>query len=136
VSKRRLQIAISCDGEAIPHRHFGDCPEFRIYEIFDDGTYRLLEKKLNTSPEERKHADKRKLKGVIGMLPGCEVVISGQLSPNFLRMRKGLPVQPSVTTARDIESLLGVLKDSFDALFNLVTARRRGEYPAEIPTLG
>ncbi len=72
-----IRLALSCAGEIVPRKHFGDCPEFRVYELAEDGESRLIETQNNTSPEEQRHADPKKLKGVTSLLPGCEVLVSG-----------------------------------------------------------
>jgi len=133
--KRTIRLAISCDGEIVPRRHFGDCPQFRIYEISEDGEPRLIEIRANTSPEEERHADPKKMKGVIALLPGCELVVSGLESPNFLRIRDTKPLQPVVTERGTVEETLEAIHRAFDDLYGLIEARRRGERPAVIPTV-
>jgi len=130
--RRRIQLAIACEGEAIPRKHFGDCPEFLVYELYEDGECRLIKTQSNTSPEEQGHADPKKLKGVTGLLSGCEAVVSGLLSPNFIRMRDTKPIQPVVTQEKTVSEALAALGESFEELFDLVSARRRGERPAVI----
>ncbi|HEX32247.1 MAG TPA: hypothetical protein ENF88_00975 [Candidatus Acetothermia bacterium] len=130
--KKRIQLAIACEGEQIPRKHFGDCPQFRVYELYEDGEYRLMETIDNTSPEEERHADPKKLKGVTSLLPGCEAVVSGLLSPNFMRMRDTKPIQPVVSQGSTVDEALAALGESFDELFTLIDARRRGERPAVI----
>ena len=130
--KKRIQLAIACDGEEIPRRHFGDCPQFRVYELFDDGQWRLLNTRDNTSPEEEGHADPKKLKGVTSLIPGCEAVVSGLASPNFVRMRDTKPIQPVVTKKETVAETLVALVESFEDLFGLVSARRQGERPEVI----
>lgn len=134
-SKRVLRIAIGCDAGRVPRKHFGDCSEFRIYELFEDGTYNLIEIKQNASPAEKQHADPNKLRGVLSELQGCEIVISGLLSPNFMRMRDTKPVQPVVTKLEEIPALMQAAHAEFEKLFSLVLSRRRGERPREIPVL-
>ncbi len=130
--KKRIQLAIACEGEQIPRKHFGDCPQFRVYELYEDGEYRLMETIDNTSPEEERHADPKKLKGVTSLLPGCEAVVSGLLSPNFMRMRDTKPIQPVVTKEETVTATLSALGKTFEELFDLVSARRRGERPSVI----
>ena len=131
--ERKLRFAISCDGETVPRKHFGDCPQFRIYELSESGEPRLIEVKENTSPEEERHADPKKLKGVIGLLPECDLVVSGLQSPNFIRIRDTKPIQPVVTEEGTIEGALRALQKAFDELVTLVEARQRGERPQVIP---
>ncbi len=135
-NRRRIKVAISCDGETIPRRHFGDCPHFRVYEIYEDGECRLICIQDNTSPEEKVHADPKKLKKVTSILPGCEVVVSGLASPNFVRMRDTKPIQPVVTNGKTISETLSVLLEAFEDLFGLVDMRRRGDHPKVILTIG
>lgn len=134
--RRRIQLAIACDGEQILHRHFGDCPEFRVYELYEDGEYRLIRTRDNTSPAEQQHADSKKLKGVTSLLPGCEVLVSGLASPNFVRMRDTKPIQPVLTTEETVSGALRALVKVFEELFDLVSARRQGEHPAVILEIG
>jgi len=131
--KRKIRLAISCDGEIVPRRHFGDCPQFRIYELSEEGEARLIEVRNNTSPKEERHADPKKLKGVIGLLPECDLVVSGLESPNFLRIRDTKPIQPVITEEESVEGTLRALHRAFDTIFSLVAARRREEFPAVIP---
>jgi len=134
--KRKIQLAIACEGEQIPRRHFGDCPQFRVYELYEDGTYRLVKTQKNTSPEEKRHADPEKLKGVAGLLSGCEALVSGLVSPNFVRIRDTKPIQPVVTKEDTVDGTLKALGAAFDNLFGLVNARRQGEHPSVILELG
>ncbi len=132
---KTLCIAVGCERGKVARKHFGDCPEFHVYKVHADGTYQFITTKQNLSPEEKQHADPNKLKGVLGELSGCEVVVSGLLSPNFIRMRDTKPVQPVVTSITDIDALLHAITATFDQVFALVTARRRGERPQTIPVL-
>ena len=129
---RRIQLAIACEGEAIPRKHFGDCPEFLVYELYEDGECRLIKTQSNTSPEEQGHADPKKLKSVTGLISGCEAVVSGLISPNFMRMRDTKPIQPVVTKKETVAETLAALAESFEDLFGLVSARRQGERPEVI----
>ncbi|MEA3239429.1 MAG: NifB/NifX family molybdenum-iron cluster-binding protein [Candidatus Bipolaricaulota bacterium] len=133
--RRRIQLAIACEGQQVPRRHFGDCPEFLVYELHEDGEYRLIKTQSNTSPEEKRHADPEKLKGVAGLLSGCEVLVSGLQSPNFARIRDTRPIQPVVTKEETLAGTLSALGKAFEELFQLVSARRRGERPAVILTV-
>jgi predicted Fe-Mo cluster-binding NifX family protein len=135
-TQRHIRLALSCAGEIVPRKHFGDCPEFRVYELAEDGESRLIETQSNTSPEEQRHADPKKLKGVTSLLPGCEVLVSGFQSPNFLRIRDTKPIQPVVTTEKTVEATLRAVSKAFDEISRLVNARRRGEHPPVILTVG
>lgn len=134
--RRSIKLAISCDGETVPRRHFGDCPHFRVYEIYEDGECQLICMQENTSPEEQVHADPKKLNVVTSILPGCEAVVSGLASPNFVRMRDTKPIQPVVTNGQTVSETLAILVEVFEDLFGLVELRRRGDHPKVILTIG
>ncbi len=134
--RRSIRVAIACKGDQIPRRHFGDCPQFRVYELYEDGEYHLIRTQRNTSPEEQKHADPKKMKGVTSLVSECEALVSGLASPNFVRIRDTKAIQPVVTKEETVAGTLRALGRGFDELWGLVTARRQGEHPAVILTIG
>ncbi len=136
MEKRKLRAAIGCDEGAVPRKHMGDCSEFCIYDVYEDGTYELVTRKPNTLPEEKQHADPAKLQQALKELADCEVMVSGLLSPNFIRMRDTKPVQPVVVKPGTLEEAMKLLHENFDHIYSLVEARRRGERPKEIPIIG
>ena len=133
---RKIQLAIACEGERIPRKHFGDCPQFRVYDLYEDGKYHLIKTQDNTSAEEKRHADPEKLKGAASILPGCEALVSGLASPNFVRVRDTKPIQPVVTEEETVAGTLSALGAVFEELFSLVSARRQGEHPPVILKIG
>jgi len=136
VEKRKLRVVIGCDEGQVPRKHLGDCGEFCIYDVYEDGSYELVEKRPNTLPEEKQHADPEKLNRALKELAGCEVMVSGLLSPNFIRMRDTKPVQPVVVHGRpQIPDVMQALHENFDHIYALVEARRKGERPQEIPII-
>jgi hypothetical protein len=107
-----------------------------VYEIYEDGECQLICMQENTSPEEQVHADPKKLNVVTSILPGCEAVVSGLASPNFVRMRDTKPIQPVVTNGQTVSETLAILVEVFEDLFGLVELRRRGDHPKVILTIG
>ena len=133
MEKRKLRVVVGCDEGKVPRKHLGDCLEFCIYDVYEDGSYQLIETKPNTLPEEKQHADPAKMQQALKELAGCEVMVSGLLSPNFIRMRDTKPVQPVVIQFPEIEDVMRILHENFDHIYSLVEARRQGERPKEIP---
>ncbi len=133
---RCIKIAIGItSGKIDTKKHAGDNPVFYIYEFCEDGTYKLLKEVKNTTPEERKHADEKKMKGVMSLLGDIDVIVGGLMSPNFLKMRDKTAVQPLVSKIESLEAFFQKLKEEFDHIYELVEKRRKGERPKEIPTL-
>ncbi len=131
-----VKIAIGVTDEKIDiKKHAGDNPMFYIYEFCKDGVYKLLKKVENTAPEEKKHADEKKMKGVMSLLGDIDIIVGGLMSPNFLNIRDKTPIQPIVSKIEDIDEFFEVLKENFDHIYDLVEERKKGERPKEIPTL-
>ena len=133
---RCITLAIGVtSGKIDVKKHAGDNPMFYIYEFCEDGKYKLLKEVENTAPEEKKHADEKKMKGVMSLLGDIDIIVGGLMSPNFLNIRDKTPIQPIVSKISDIEEFFQELKSNFDYIYDLVEKRRNGERPKEIPTL-
>jgi len=131
-----IRIAIGITNEKIDiKKHAGDNPMFYIYEFCENGAFKLLEKIENTAPEEKKHADERKMKGVMALLGDIDIIVGGLMSPNFLNIRDKTPIQPIVSKIEDINEFFEILKKKFDYIYSLLEKRKKGERPKEIPTL-
>lgn len=133
---RRIRIALgSEDGMNISHTHLGMAEKFHIYDLWENGNYRLIEKRVNRSPQERRHADPEKRKAVTETLKDCDLFVGRRLSPNFVRLRDNTRFQPVVTEIDTISDFMKELVNSFPHLFDLVKRRKDGEQPREIPKI-
>jgi hypothetical protein len=138
---RKIRVALgSNDGKKIIPDHMGAARDFYIFDLFEDGSSVLVEKRENTSPEEdeseSKHGDVRKLKSAMGIFEDCEVVLGRRGSPNFVRMRDTTEFQPVVTRVDSLSGSVLELARSFDEIYGLVERRKRGERPQAIPVIG
>ncbi len=133
---RCIKLAIGVtSGKIDVKKHAGDNPIFYIYEFCENGKYKLLKEIENTTPEEKKHADEKKMKGVISILGDIDIIVGGLMSPNFLNIRDKTSIQPIVSKISNIEEFFQELKLNFDHIYDLVEKRRNGERPREVPTL-
>ena len=135
---RTIKVAVgSNDGTHVVPGHFGESRVFLVYELAEDGNYRLVEKRENTSPTEgpKSHDVAEKRRAVLSILSDCQVFVAGRMSPSFAKLRDGSPVQPVVSEVALIPELLRRLEEKFDRLFSLVAARARGKFPHEIPVI-
>ena len=133
---RCIKLAIGVtSGKIDVKKHAGDNPIFYIYEFCENGKYKLLKEIENTAPEEKKHADEKKMRGVISILGDIDIIVGGLMSPNFLNIRDKTSIQPIVSKISNIEEFFQELKLNFDYIYDLVEKRRNGERPREVPTL-
>ncbi len=133
---RCIKLAIGVtSGKIDVKKHAGDNPIFYIYEFCENGKYKLLKEIKNTAPEEKKHADEKKMKGVMSLLGDVDIIVGGLMSPNFLNIRDKTSIQPIVSKISNIEEFFQKLKLNFNHIYDLVEKRRNGERPKEIPTL-
>lgn len=138
---RKIRVVLgSDDGEKVIPDHMGTARNFYIFDLFEDGSSVLVEKRENTSPEanenESKHGDVRKLRAAMGIFEGCDVVLGRRGSPNFVRMRDNTEFQPVVTRVDSLSGSVLELAKSFDKIHGLVERRKRGERPQAIPIIG
>jgi hypothetical protein len=138
---RKVRVALgSDDGETIIPDHMGAARDFYIFDLFEDGSSVLVEKRENTSPEEdeseSKHGDVKKLKAAMWIFKDCDVVLGRRGSPNFVRMRDNTEFQPVVTRVDSLSGSVLELTRSFDEIYGLVERRKRGERPQAIPIIG
>ena len=131
---RKLRIALgSEDGINICPTHLGMADRFYIYELWENGDYKLVEWRLNSSPQEKRHADPEKRRAITEILKDCEIFVGRKLSPNFIKLRDNTQFQPVLTEIETISDLMDELRNFFPRLFDLVERRRRGARPKEIP---
>jgi len=118
----------------------GAARDFYIFDLFEDGSSVLVEKRENTSPEEdeseSKHGDVKKLKAAMWIFKDCDVVLGRRGSPNFVRMRDNTEFQPVVTKVDSLSGSVLELARSFDEIYGLVERRKQGERPQAIPIIG
>jgi len=135
MGKLRIGLA-SNDGKAILDDHMGQAKDFYVFDVSEDGTYQLVEKKKNTSPEEEgKHGLDKKRTSVMDILHDCCIFVGGRMSPNFVKVRDNTGVQPVVSKILEIPAFMQVFAKNFEHIYQLVELRRRGERPKEIPIL-
>jgi len=133
---RKLRIALgSKEGTNISPTHLGMAEIFYIYELWENGNYKLIEKRVNESPQERKHADPVKRKAITEILQDCDLFVGRRMSPNFTEIRDSTKFQPVVTEIEPIADFMDELTNFFPHLFDLVERRGRGEHPQEIPRI-
>ncbi len=85
-----LTLAVaSDDGKHFIKRHFGDAESYLVYNLDKKG-WTFVKKIVNSSEEERSHADPVKAGSIAGILKqeGVQVLVSPVFGPNIKRMIK------------------------------------------------
>ena len=134
---RKMRIALgSNNGEDIFPAHMGTADYFYIYDIFENGEYRFIEKRRNTSPEEEgKHGLVKKMKVAVEIFKDADIILGRRNSPNFKRISAETKYQPIVIKINKISSIIEKLKELFDEIYNLIKQRKEGNKIDRIPII-
>ncbi len=126
---RKLRVAFGMENEEkLTDTHYGDSEFFLIYEILEDGTAKLLEKRPNRAKEmeehESEHGDPRKFRAVIEQLKDVDVLAAFRMGPNFLRIRDQSNKVAFFTSTRDLNLALQRVIESFEELWRQVEEKK------------
>jgi len=135
---KKIRIALgSNDGENISPSHMGMAEDFYVYDLFEDGNSTFIEKRRNTSPNEKgKHGLPKKMKAIMEIFKDADTIIGRRISPNFINIAANTKFQPVVVETNKISEIMKEVTKSFDEIYNLVEQRKTGNRPKEIPKLG
>ncbi|BAA30326.1 NifB/NifX family molybdenum-iron cluster-binding protein [Pyrococcus horikoshii] len=127
---RCLKVAFGMeDDEHLIDAHYGDSEFFAIYEICEDGSVKLLEKRNNKAKdleeEDEGHGDPRKFRAVVGQLLDVDVLAAFRMGPNFLRIRDKTNKVAFFTRTRDLNVAIQRIIENFDDLWNQVQEKKK-----------
>ncbi|ASJ11111.1 dinitrogenase iron-molybdenum cofactor [Thermococcus sp. P6] len=127
---RCLKVAFGMENdETLVDAHYGDSEFFAIYEVCEDGSVKLLEKRVNKAKdfeeEDDGHGDPRKFKAVVGQLMDVDVLAAFRMGPNFLRIRDNTNKAVFFTRTRELSVALQRLVENFDSLWAEVQEKKR-----------
>ncbi len=129
--RKCLRVAFGMENdETLIDAHYGDSEFFGIYEICEDGSIKLLEKRLNKArdfeeEESGGHGDPRKFKAVVSQLLDVDVLAAFRMGPNFLRIRDKTNKVAFFTRTRDLKLALQRVVGNFDELWEQVDEKKR-----------
>ncbi|WP_324735350.1 NifB/NifX family molybdenum-iron cluster-binding protein [Thermococcus sp. SY098] len=126
---RKLRIAFGMENEGkLTDGHYGDSEFFLIYEILENGTAKLLEKRSNRAKKmeehESEHGDLRKFRAIIEQLKDVDVLAAFRMGPNFLRIRDQSNKVAFFTNTRDLNLALQRVIESFEELWKQVEEKK------------
>jgi len=134
---RCLKVAFGMeDDEHLIDAHYGDSEFFAIYEVCEDGSVRLIEKRPNKAKDfeeehDEGHGDPRKFKAVVSQLLDVDVLAAFRMGPNFLRIRDKTNKVAFFTRTRDLKLALQRILENFDDLYSQVQAKKAEKPPIE-----
>ncbi|ASA77710.1 NifB/NifX family molybdenum-iron cluster-binding protein [Thermococcus sp. 5-4] len=133
---RCLKVAFGMENdETLIDAHYGDSEFFAIYEVCEDGSVKLLEKRHNKAKdfeeEDESHGDPRKFKAVVSQLLDVDVLAAFRMGPNFLRIRDKTNKVAFFTRTRDLNLALQRVVENFDDLYSQVQAKKAEKPPIE-----
>ena len=134
---RKLKIALgSNDGKNILSGHMGMAKDFYIFDLYEKGDVKFLEKRTNISPPETgNHGIREKRNAVTEILGDTEVFVGRRMSPNFIKIAANTKLQPVVANIDSIPEIMKAITKSFDKIFTLVEQRNQGNFSQEIPKI-
>ncbi|RLF88728.1 dinitrogenase iron-molybdenum cofactor [Thermococci archaeon] len=124
---RCLKVAFGMeDDEKLIDAHYGDSNFFAIYDVCEDGSYRLLEKRINKAKEveEEEHGDPKKFRAIVELLKDVDVLAAFRMGPNFLRIRDQSDKVAFFTRTRDLKVALQRVIENFDELWRQVQEKK------------
>ncbi|MDV3104608.1 NifB/NifX family molybdenum-iron cluster-binding protein [Thermococcus waiotapuensis] len=134
---RCLKVAFGMEGEeTLTDAHYGDSEFFAIYEICEDGSVKLLEKRPNKARDfeekhDEGHGDPEKFKAVLGQLLDVDVLAAFRMGPNFLRIRDKTKKVAFFTRTRDLRLALQRVFEDFEELWEQVQEKRTVRKPID-----
>ncbi len=123
---RVLRVAFGLNkNNGLTEEHYGESDKFAIYEVREDGSYRLIEYRDNNAKgiqeeHEKYHGDPRKFKAVIEQLSDVNVLARFIMGPNLLRIKRQSDKVPFLTRTRDLNLALKRVAENFEELWKQV----------------
>ncbi|MBP1912983.1 putative Fe-Mo cluster-binding NifX family protein [Thermococcus stetteri] len=133
---RCLKVAFGMENdETLIDAHYGDSEFFAIYEVYENGSVKLLEKRHNRAKDFEEdddgHGDPRKFKAVVSQLLDVDVLAAFRMGPNFLRIRDKTNKVAFFTRTRDLKIALQRVVENFDDLWEQTQAKKAEKPPIE-----
>ena len=105
-----IKLACGTDNETeFTNGHFGSSKYFLIYDFdLETKDLRFLKRIENSTQEEEKHGDIKKVKSVSELLKNVFVLVAFRYGPNIIRIKKRFV--PIISREKNIEETLNKVK--------------------------
>ena len=118
-------MIIACatdDSHNFIDRHFGDADYYLIYEL-TDGKFVMIDRIMNTTEEEKQHADPIKAKGIIDLLleKNVQVGLTKVYGPNINKVKKH--IVPILISTDDINSGLEKVLENINMIEDQIASK-------------
>ena len=112
-----LVAAATNDNVSFISDHFGDAKQYHIYKISKQ-TIELLETLENNTPDENRHADPEKAKGIMKLLKEkkVQVVVSKQFGANIKRIKAAFVC--AIVKGDDLKDGLQIVQNHLDTIYH------------------
>ena len=111
-AKETVKIKLACgtdNGTEFTNEHFGSSKYFLIYDFdLEAKDLRFIKRIVNSSQEEEKHGDIKKVKSVSELLKNVFVFAAFRYGPNIIRIKKRFV--PIISREKNIEKTLYKIK--------------------------
>ncbi|MGC8565228.1 MAG: NifB/NifX family molybdenum-iron cluster-binding protein [Thermoplasmata archaeon] len=104
----------------LSNKHFGDSNFFLILDIYENGDYKFLEKRKNTSLDtanEKIHGDVKKFRSLILLLNDVDILVAYRMGPNYLNIKNKTNKIPFLTRTDNFQESLEIIKLNFEKLW-------------------
>ncbi len=118
---RKLRVSFGMENDStLSNKHFGDSNFFLILDIYENGDYKFLEKRKNTSLDtanENVHGDVKKFRSLILLLNDVDILVAYRMGPNYLNIKNKTNKIPFLTRTDNFQESLEMIKLNFEKLW-------------------
>ena len=109
-------------------KHFGDSEKFRFYKI-SEGNAELYNEILNSNKdidETSLHGSENKKKSILELIgKDIDVIISGEKSPNFIKINKETKILPIISEIFDEEKIVSYLIQNHSKILDILEKKKQ-----------
>ncbi len=111
----KIAIGVGENDEIFNKGHFGESKKYFIYKFEISGKkMEFVKSILNTSPEEKMHADPEKARNVASIIGDIDCVLAHAIGQNIIRMKKKYLIL--ISRSLNIEETLNIFPEKIDLI--------------------
>jgi Dinitrogenase iron-molybdenum cofactor. len=118
---RKLRVSFGMENDStLSNKHFGESNFFLIFDIYENGDYKFLEKRKNTTLDmanENLHGDVNKFRSLILLLNDVDILAAYRMGPNYLNIKNKTDKIPFLTRTDNFQESLEIIKLNFEKLW-------------------
>ncbi len=111
----KIAIGVEDNDEKFTKGHFGESKKYFIYKFeISSKKMQFVKSYLNTSPEEKIHADPEKARNVASIIGNVDCILAHALGQNIIRMKKKYLIL--ISRSINIEEALNKFPEKIDLI--------------------